>query len=257
MHRQQPLVIPCDVAYRYDGGLFGFYSCVHASVYGGQLPMEIAPEELAQPTLLPTRYVPTDEEKARRVQEAIRKKISLRVGELVENVFLSCLLDKEIRLLRFLLLGFREGKQVLQMVDHMDVEPLYAAEKHLFRETHHLKGFIRFEEHGGRLIAAIRPKNFVLPYLADHFIDRLSGETFMIYDRVHGAALIHEPGHSEIVRLEGLELKAISEEEARYQALWRQFYHTIAIESRVNHKLRRGNLPKRFWAEMTEMKGLR
>ncbi len=255
MHSQKPLVIPCDVAYRYDGGLSGLYTCIHACVYSGQLPMEIAPEAPAQPTLLPTRYIPTDPEKADRVRDAIQRKIALRAQEMVEDVFLSCLPDKEIRILRFLLLGFREGKRVLRMLDHMDVEPLYAAEKHLFRETHHLCGFIRFEDHGGRLIATIRPKNFVLPFLADHFIDRLSSETFMIFDRTHGAALIHEPGRSEIVRLEGVEKGNISEEEARYQALWRRFYKTIAIESRVNHRLRQGHMPKRFWPEMTEMKG--
>ena len=47
----------------------------------------------------------------------------------------------------------------------------------------------------------------------------------------------------------GLEAGA---EERRYQDLWRRFYDTIAVEGRINPQLRRGNMPMRYWPNMTE-----
>ena len=48
------------------------------------------------------------------------------------------------------------------------------AERHLRQEAHLLCGFVRFSDHQGKLLAAISPKNFVLPLMAPHFADRYS-----------------------------------------------------------------------------------
>ncbi len=253
MPGRKPLAVPGDTAYRYDGSLSGLYTCVHACVYSGRLPLEIQSGASDTPTLLPAQVVLTDEEKARRVRDALERKVSPRARELVENVFLSCLPDKEIRILHFLLLAFEEGRSALTMLGHPDVEPLLTAEKRMLHEAHLLTGFIRFSDYGGSLLATIRPKNFALPYLAPHFIDRFSQENFMIYDRTHGAALVHEPGRSEIVRVEGVVPPEASEEERKYRALWKRFYDTIAIQARINPRCRMSHMPKRYWTEMTEM----
>ena len=42
------------------------------------------------------------------------------------------------------------------------------------------------------------------------------------------------------------------ETELSYRKLWRAFYDTIAIEGRYNPKCRMTNMPKRYWAMMTE-----
>ena len=44
------------------------------------------------------------------------------------------------------------------------------------------------------------------------------------------------------------------EAEERYRALWKQFYRTIAIESRENPRCRMTHMPKRYWENMTEMR---
>ena len=56
----------------------------------------------------------------------------------------------------------------------------------------------------------------------------------------------------EFFYADAVDLPEPSEEEARYQALWRKFYDTIAVEGRVNPKLRRGMMPMRYWKNMTE-----
>ena len=59
-----------DVIYLYDGSFEGLLCCVHESVYTHELPVDIQPEEAAQPTLFRQKYIAADEEKAARVCRA-------------------------------------------------------------------------------------------------------------------------------------------------------------------------------------------
>jgi hypothetical protein len=56
----------------------------------------------------------------------------------------------------------------------------------------------------------------------------------MIFDKTNRAALVYQNGKAEILRVDHVAFPEISEDEARYQALWKQFYNAIAIEGREN-----------------------
>ena len=131
-----------------------------------------------------------------------------------------------------------------------------AAERHLGGEAHRLKGFIRFADVGSGLIATITPKNDILPFIAEHFILRYRKENFLIYDKTHKTVLVYGDGKSEILRVEHIEFPEVSEQEERYQLLWKQFYDTVAIEGRDNPRCRMTHMPKRYWENMLEVKDL-
>ena len=67
--------------------------------------------------------------------------------------------------------------------------------------------FLRFSElENGVLFATIHPKDNVLPYLAEHFTDRLPSENFMIYDATHQSVAVHKSAfqlHSHRCRRSG------------------------------------------------------
>jgi probable DNA metabolism protein len=241
-----------DVLYVYDGSLAGFYSCVFHSIYSKTLPVDICPEEALQPSLYPAIYIATEQDKAERVRRSIPQKIAAEALPLVETVFLSCLEHKELHLLEFLLMGYAQGARVLKMLGDPLVSKIYAAQQHLLGEKQLLLGFIRFSDYGGALAAVITPKNFVLPFLAGHFISRLSGENFLIFDKTHKAALVYQDRTAEIIPIETLELPEASNEECEYRAMWKSFYKTISIQARYNPKCRRTHMPKRYWENMTE-----
>ena len=112
-----------------------------------------------------------------------------------------------------------------------------------------------FEEHDGMLGAVIHPKNYILPLLRPHFCGRFPEENFMIYDAVHQAVLLQEDHKARLLELAApLELPPPSEREQQFQALWKQFYQTLEIKARHNEKCRMTHCPKRFWADMVEMK---
>lgn len=252
----KPLAVPAHVVYTYDGSFEGFLCCVHESVYSGELPMEVFCEADAPLTLMRTHSVATDPAKAERVRASIPSKISARALELVTTVFCTCLEKKELRMLEFLLQGYREGGRLCFKLGDAAVAPLLDAEKHLLHEAHLLKGFVRFADVGGALVSAIAPKNYVLPFIAQHFVLRYREERFMIFDKTHRAALVYQNGEAEILKTEHVEFPGISEGEARYQALWKRFYDTIAIEGRENPRCRMTHMPKRYWENMLEVSDL-
>ena len=135
------------------------------------------------------------------------------------------------------------------------VLPLLQAVRHLDGEVHLLKGFVRFSEFEGMLAGEIRPRNRVLPLLRRHFCSRFYNETFLLYDRTHHEALIHQKGKWAIIPLESFQMAAPSAAEAQYRRLWKRFYDTIEIRERHNPKLRRTHMPQRYWDTMTEFQG--
>lgn len=242
-----------DVIYLYDGSFEGLLCCVHESVYTHELPVDIQPEEAAQPTLFRQKYIAADEEKAARVYDSIPRKISPDAAALVQCVFLSCMPGKELAILRFLLLGYRRGRQTMYLLSHTAVQPMLAARQNLLNEAHLLKEFLRFSDYDGALAATITPKNYVLPFLKEHFCSRLKNEPFLIFDRTHKAALVWQDRKARIISLDTLELPPATAEELRYRVLWKRFYKTIAIAARENPRCRMTHCPKRYWENMLEM----
>jgi len=249
------LTKPTNTVYEYDGSLGGFYCCVHESIYKKEMPLEIIAE--GNGGLLPPRFIETDREKALKVRESIRLKISAEALEICETVFLTNLAQKETHILKFLLRGYEEGPRVMTLLTDFDVAPMLEAQRFIGNEAHLLKGFVRFREYDGKLVATITPKNYVLPVIAPHFCERFAEETFMIYDKTHRVALVYEKGRMQIGYMPELNLPPMEEKEKYFQALWRQFYETIAIKARRNERCRMGHMPKRYWENMLEMDGER
>lgn len=253
MARYKIIVYPTDVIYVYDGSLAGFFSCVHESFYGKELPLEISVTEPEQVSLCAIKAIVTDEAQASRVRESIKSQLSHRILTLIEHVFLCTHPTREMKLLHFLVKAFREGKHVIDLRGDEVVKAVLALEDRLLRERHLLLGFVRFKDYGQVLGATIAPEHFVLPLLAPHFLERMPNEAFMIYDEVHQVMLTAQGGQVELRQVDHLQFAPDSETEVWYQGLWRQFYHTVAIKERVNHKRRMGFMPKKYWGHLTEM----
>ena len=244
-----------DVVYLYDGSFEGFLCCVFESFAQHEIPFAVWTPGRETATLYPIREIETDTAKAQRVFASFRKKLGAETEYLVAKDFLSGREDKELLLLRFLHLAFALGPGTLRRAGHPDVAPLYEMEKSLNWEIDKFQGFVRFEEHDGMLGAVIHPKNYILPLLRPHFCGRFPEEDFMIYDAVHHAVLLHEDRKTRLVELAApLELPPPSAREKQFQALWKQFYDTLEIRARHNEKGRMTHCPKRFWADMVEMR---
>lgn len=241
-----------DVIYQYDGSFDGLLCCVFESYDQKEIPADILSPGEHQAMLFAIKQVFTDEQRASRVLDSIPEKMGGAALDFVRHAFLTFLPQKEINILLFLRLGYRHGPSVMNMLANDVVSKLFKAVTHLKRESHLLKGFVRFSVVNNALTAEIEPKNCVLPLLAEHFCGRYPEEHFLIHDKTHGMALIYQPYRHAIIAIDGLQLPEPDEDEIAFRELWRLFYDTIAIEGRYNPKCRMSHMPKRYWKYMTE-----
>ncbi len=244
-----------DIIYQYDGSFEGFLSCVFLSFAQKETPFAVWDDRHTETSFFPITTITTDTAQAARVWQGLAKKVGVRAQVLLSTSFLSCNDTKDFVLLRFVQLCFSVGKNALYALGDVTTSAVMDLEKAVSREAHQYKGFARFEEHQGMLGAVIAPKNAVLPLLRGHFCNRFPEEDFMIYDETHQCVLLHQNHHAEIIALAApLQMPAPDEKERNYQAMWTQFYNTIAITERENAACRRNHCPKRYWAKMTELR---
>lgn len=246
-----------NVIYYYDGTYRGFLSCVFECFSARETPSAItAVDHADQVSLFGAKYIETDDALAERVRVSIPKKMGLEAEELIERGFLTCMQERELALLRLMRLGYKVGAKVCALMTDPAVERVQKAVLHLGREAHLYLGFVRFSECGSVLIAQIEPKNNILPVIAPHFLNRFSGEDFMIFDRTNKTALLYRDGTPEFISAEEIELPPASPEEERCREMWRAFYDTIGIDGRRNERCRMTHMPKRYWRQMTEVSHL-
>lgn len=239
-------------AYLYDGTFAGFLTCVFESYARRELPMIFSGPEEVRLSMYPERTIETSKGQALRVYQGIANNISPAAQRLAALGFLTCLPEREQVIYQFLRLGFAKGGQVTHWLTDGRVAVLDQAVRHLTHEAHQYQGFVRFSDFDGLLAGEIEPKNRVLPLLRPHFCDRFSNETFFLYDRTHQEALLYQPGRWAIAPMKEFRMARPDQREREYRRMWKAFYDTIAIRERENPKLRRSNMPKRYWSQLTE-----
>ena len=201
--------------------------------------------------------VVTDNEKAFKVANSIRNKISEIAFSMVCHGAWSCEMDKGDVIYRFLILGFAMGNKVVNHLGNESVMKLYEMNRYVANEAHNFLGFLRFIESEDQvLMAKIKPKNDILRLLAPHFADRLSTEKFVIIDEKRKAAVVHESGGEwSYIKSDTIDFGRFdqySKKEEEFMNLWKTFFDGIAIKERENLKLQRNHVPKRYRSNMTE-----
>ena len=211
-------------------------------------------------------HVETSTEKSDKVARTIQCRLGSEFYDAILNAILSIVpakkndLDKADAIYHTLVLGLNTaaGARAIHDLSNPYVHRLFTLSRATANEAHHLLGFLRFSElENGVLFSTIHPKNNALPILAEHFIDRLPQENFMIYDENRQLAAVHAAGKNfMLVDASGIDqdlLKRTSEKESAYQKLWLAFFDQIAIQARINPKLQAQNIPKRFWSDTPEL----
>jgi probable DNA metabolism protein len=245
-----------ELIYRYDGSFDGLLCCVFESYEKKELPLDIVSSAVSSSLLFACKSISTEPAKATRVLSSIPTKIGSDALDFIRLAFLTCLPQKELYILQFLRLGYQQGPRVMNMLTNNIVHALNKAVRHLDRESHLFKGFLRFSITNNILVGEIEPKNYVLPLLTEHFCQRFPEERFLIHDKTHGMGLIYKPYQSAVIPIGDLDIPEADEEELAFRKLWQLFYDTIEIKARHNPKCRMNLMPKRYWKYMTEFNRL-
>jgi probable DNA metabolism protein len=240
--------------YLYDGSFEGLLTTIY-NHYHGDKATGIYPLDLYQVSLtIPYKILITNEEKADKVYQAVQHKISYSDLRRVYYGYLSNDLEKEIKILRYLELGFKTGPSISSHHSNPVVFDLQSLEKKVSFEVHRLQGLLRFSLlEQNILYAPITPDHDVVALLASHFCDRFRHENFVIHDKKRNKALINSDGKSIISAFEFNKLPLFAKEEILVRSQWKTYFETIAIKERTNKKCQRNFMPVRYWENLTEI----
>jgi len=238
----------------FDGSYAGFLCVVYAYYYEGILPVSIGADTVFQPTIsLDEFYIVTDAKRARKVENALTEKISPDAARRVRYAFFADAEDRYLVLLHYVIFGFKVGATVDDYLQQDFVLRVHKLAREVGGEAHRLTGFCRFAEtKQGIYYCAVTPNHFVLPFLADHFSDRLMQQSWIIHDTKRGKAVVYDgTGYVFVEAAEAAKLEYAANEQL-LQDMWVTYFHTIAIEERKNQKLHKKIMPLRYRGNMVE-----
>ena len=147
---------------------------------------------------------------------------------------------------------WQKGEHDVQSPADVDGVKLHAMVKAVRREEHDMHAYIRFRERPEelgppRFAAWFEPRHDVLPQVADHFVKRMGGVTWMIgtpdASVMWDGATLHHTGP--------LMTSAADLDDAG-EALWLTYYRSIFNPARVNAQLMQSHIPSRFWKNLPE-----
>lgn len=246
-----------------EDSLEGILSAVHAaymSHYGHEYQSIYAGDCVEYSLFSEMIYIETDVDKAKRVADAIRRKISWSAWYMILHASMAYNIDKANVIYHFLVQGFKVGSIVTEQLADADVLSVLKLYRAVQREKQRLYGFVRFQELNSRvLFAKIAPKHRQLPLLAAHFADRYPMEQWMIYDERRHEVCVHEAGKQwwiakDVVPDES-SISDVSHEQKYFEKWWKSFYESIGICERENPRCRMNLMPKMYWSNMPEMRG--
>lgn len=239
-----------------DGSYQGFLTAIFDATAMRPHPDGIYIREPEQTDLLVSvTPVRADAVKADRVLTGIRAKLGVETESIVETAFAYGLSDMGGAIFRYLQFGWRIGKELNDHLTHEDVWNVIKASRRVSGETHMYLGVTRFRQtEEGVYYAPISPESHILPLLCPHFLDRFPTHACAIHDTAHNRIALLYNGEFQVRDTpEGFVSPDGNAYDGLIADLWRAFFTSIAIESRINPKLQRNNMPKKYWKHMTEM----
>ena len=263
-----------DLEYIYDGTFEGFLCCVYASLTRREVPRHIY-VETGLPLLGETAtWIQTNWEQAQAVYVSLSRKIGIEAQDMVKEAFLTHMHDREMRLYRFIILGYKLGRLVLNSEDWVEIpegapSPLgrkvrcipdlcqrelilqvWEAVRNYRAEVKNVEGSLRFRSYMDVMVACIMPHNRVLPSLAEFFEKRFRENNFLVYDKTHQMAAVHRQEGTMVTSMKEMQLPVLYDEKNVYEKLWRSWYDKLHIEPPMKAHYAMNEMKNRLWCEI-------
>ncbi|MFA5523216.1 MAG: TIGR03915 family putative DNA repair protein [Tissierellales bacterium] len=240
--------------YIYDGSFDGLLTAIYEAYYRREVPDEILSEDSLQQNFIVEKiHIETNEEKARKVYMSIKTKISEHTLRNCFYVFISERPDRGTIIYRYLILGWKIGKTIDQNLKNDSVLIVHKIRQKVSKEVHWMLGLVRFSQlKSGVFYSHIEPDNDIVGLLAPHFAERLSDEYWIIHDVKRNIGVMYNKNEWIIRDLNISEEISFQDGEEDYQKLWKEYFKAIAIKNKINPRLQKQYMPKRYWKHLIE-----
>ncbi|WP_298649397.1 TIGR03915 family putative DNA repair protein [uncultured Proteiniphilum sp.] len=253
------------IVFVYDKTLDGLLSCVFFAYEQKKFPELILSESDPKPLFADERYyVIAEKEKSIRVWKALEKKLSKFAQNMVLSVWLSELPETAMLLFRYIRKNIDHPQGIEMNFGDDDVLRIKDIAQKVGTDARKLIQFIRFQETAdGIWFAPVSPRYNVLSLIAPHFRSRYAGQPWIIYDTMRNTGLYYDTrrvqeisfAQEDLAELKSdrLDTGKLSDEEAFFQKMWKEYFQSITIKERINLKLQRQYMPKRYWKYLPEI----
>jgi probable DNA metabolism protein len=246
----------------YDGSFAGWLSAVFDVFYYKFNDVDICTEKTFNGNVFQQPHIVyTSGAHSQRVWKGLEKKLSSGALHQLHQTFLSEGKGIENQMLQYVQYAFSSPVSMEEDYSHPAVLMITQTAKKVWRETHRMQAFVRFQKTSDELYyAIIEPDYNVLPLIATHFKNRYADQRWMIYDGRRNYGISYDLKELSEVELNfaeqanrGKNVSSLYEEkEELYQQLWQQYFKSVNIAARKNTKLHVQHMPVRYWKYLPE-----
>lgn len=250
------------IVFRYDKTFEGLLTAVFDAYFRKMFPDKLLAVSDIEPMFTDECFtVITQTDKATRVWKALERKLSKNVCNMLVHVWLSETEGSDELLFQYIRKAF-DGKQpiALNFADDTVLKVRNLAMK-VEKEKSRMIEFVRFQKAADDVFfGPISPDHNCLPLIIHHFKDRFSDQKWIIYDTKRDYGFYYDLKTVTEMTLETtalfpggkLDEALMAADEQLFQQLWKTYFKSMTIKERINPKLHRQHLPKRYWKYLTE-----
>lgn len=239
----------------YDGSIEGFISAIRYIVMRKTIPQKM---------ISVYHHIPSMFEEIIDITTAhqsdinsflmyLKNQISDTVIKKILLAYLSEINGFEMITLKYIFRGLKIGKYYLNHTADENVLSIDDICIKVKRECHRFYGLMRFTKSSeGVYYASFEPDHNIISILIPHFTDRLKDQTWIIHDIKRDIAVLYQYPSRQIHQININDDINIEEDERTIGELWRCYFRSLAIESRINPRLQKRCMPRRYWKYLTE-----
>ncbi|MCC8087759.1 MAG: TIGR03915 family putative DNA repair protein [Rikenellaceae bacterium] len=251
------------VVFTYDKTIEGLLTAVFYAYEWKTFPDKLIGEDEPHPMFTTEHYhIVTDSARSARVWNGLVKKLPKKACNMLMHLWLSEEDGTDMLFFRYIRKVFDSPGDVYMDFTDPDILDAKQIAKKVSCEARYLIQFVRFQKASdGTFFAPVSPRYNVLPLILYYFKDRFADQKWMLYDTKRGYGYYYDMKNIVEITLtdqdfmEGgrLDEKFLAEDEKTFQQMWRSYFKALTIKERLNPKVQRQNMPRRFWKYLTEM----
>jgi len=250
------------IIFHYDKTFEGLLTAVFDAYNRKTFPDKLLEEDELEPLFVDESYtVLTQTDKANRVWKALEKKLQRTTRNMITHVWLSELPASDELIFRYIRKTFDSKQSIELNFTDDDVLQMRNVAQKVDREKHRMIEYVRFQKAADDIFfAPVSPDHNCLPLILEHFKDRFSDQKWIIYDIKRNYGFYYDLKTVTEMTLDSTNLfpegkldeELMAKDEKLFQELWKGYFKSMTIKERINLKLQRQHLPKRYWKYLTE-----
>jgi probable DNA metabolism protein len=250
------------IIFHYDKTFEGLLTAVFDAYNRKNFPDKLLEEDELKPLFVDESYtVLTQTDKASRVWKALEKKLQRTTRNMITHVWLSELPASDELIFRYIRKTFDSKQSIELNFTDDDVLQMRNVAQKVDREKHRMIEYVRFQKAADDIFfAPVSPDHNCLPLILEHFKDRFSDQKWIIYDIKRNYGFYYDLKTVTEMTLDSTNLfpegkldeELMAKDEKLFQELWKGYFKSMTIKERINLKLQRQHLPKRYWKYLTE-----